>query len=227
VDSRLLTYSNFVDLERNTLMSLRNRLALHDLFSQAASDASKCLANDNRCCFAFATHWDVDYPLANCRLFVGAIIRRESNRDKILSMSHYMCVGEGRESVKRLLRKFHFDYVTEGEHRSSRHPRFHLQYGGKLPPAMQACGVQDKHIEPLLPSVEGPRIFFWPMTIALLMNTVFYEFPTIETNEIRKTSEWVSLVRENERAVLVPFYELCSQFAGKDAFVFSEKIYVN
>jgi hypothetical protein len=227
VDSRLLSYSDFVDLERDTLQSLRNRLALYNLFSRAASDAAICLASADRYGLAFATHWDLECPLPNCRVFVGAIVRRESNRDKILSMSHYMCVSEGRESVKRILRKFHFDYVAEGAHRNNMHPRFHLQYGGTLPAPMQACGVQDEHIEPLLPFVEGPRIFFWPMTIALLMNTVFYEFPTIETNEIRKTSEWVSLVRKNERAVLVPFYELCSQFAGKNAFVFSEKIYVN
>jgi hypothetical protein len=197
------------------------------VFKHAEGDVNRCLAAQKSNGFDFATHWDVECPSRDCRIFLGAIVRKAPKRNKILSTSHYISIVEGRQPVRRILRKFHFDYVTEDEYRSGKHPRFHVQYGGQLPPAMKLMGVEDKHIDDLFPWVEGPRIFFWPMTLALLMNVAFYEFPTADTDTIRKTSEWLSLVRENERAVLVPFYELCLQFAGKNEFIFSEKIYVN
>lgn len=227
MDSGLPSYTEFVKLERKTLTRVRNELARYAVLRRAGDDAYKCLVAKQPKGFDFATHWDVECPSRDCRVILGAIIRKAPNHDKIVSMSHYLCIVEGREPVRRILRKFHFDYVNEADYRRGAHPRFHVQYGGELTPAMKLMGVEDKHIQPLLPSVEGPRIFFWPMTLALLMNVAFYEFPTTDTDTIKRTSEWLSLLRENERIVLAPFYELCCRFAGKDAFVFSEKIYVN
>jgi len=186
----------------------------------------KCLGHKNQGVFAFCTHWDVGYMNEDCRIFLGALVEKIPNRNKILYMSYYVCIVEGREAPSKILRKFHFDYVTEAGKKKQPHPRFHLQYGGELPPGMKQWGIEDKHIQPLLPKVKQPRIFFVPVTIALLMNAIFYEFPIEDTNYIKKERAWLNLIRDNERKILVPFYEQCAQLAGKDGIVFFEQVYV-
>jgi len=64
------------------------------------------------------------------------------------------------------------------------------------------------------------------MTLGLLMNTVFCEFPTEDTENIRKDSAWKNLVRRNEREILKPFYIKCADLAGRDNAVFFDWVYV-
>ncbi len=85
--------------------------------------------------------------------------------------------------------------------------------------------MEDKHIEPLLPKIREPRIFCMPVTLGLLINSLFYEFPTDDTEFIKAERCWLNLVRMNEDAVLVPFFQRCAQLAGKDGVIFSEKLY--
>lgn len=226
MDSVLPSYSDFFELECKTLKLIRNRLCLRKTLSHTADDAQKMLGKGSGRNFGFCTHWDLIYHSKDCRVFLGAIVRRESGKDRILSMSYYVCVTEGREPPTKILRKFHFDYVTEAEKKKRPHPRFHLQYGGELPPGMKNRGVTDEHIKLLLPKVREPRIFFWPMTLGLLMNTVFCEFPTEDTENIRKDSAWKNLVRRNERTILKPFYIKCAGLAGRDNAVFFDWVYV-
>jgi len=226
VDSKLLKYREFIGLERRTLKLLRNSLSRKKTLAHTAEDVDKCLYWSRGRDFAFATNWNFNHKVENGRVLLGSLVRGDADRKKILSMSHYVCVTEEQRAVKTVLRKFHFDYVTKYEKKRHPHPRFHLQYGGELTPGMEACGLKDKHVKPLFPWLEGPRIFFWPMTLGLLMNMIFHEFPTEDTDMIKDTQEWHNLVRANERMVLVPFYERCAQLAGKDGVVFSERIYV-
>ncbi len=226
MDSRLPSYSEFVALERKTLVLFRNTLCLKPTLRHTGEDAQKCLGSKNRGVFAFCTHWDVEYMGEDSRIFLGALVEKTPERDKILEMSYYVCIMEGRDAPKKILRKFHFDYVTEAGKKKQPHPRFHLQYGGELPPGMKQWGIEDKHIQALLPKVKQPRIFFAPVTIGLLMNTLFYEFPTDDTNYIKKERAWLNLIRDNERKILVPFYERCAHLAGKDTIVFFDEAYV-
>ncbi len=64
------------------------------------------------------------------------------------------------------------------------------------------------------------------MTLALLMNIAFHEFPCGDTDEIKNRGEWLNLVRENERVILKPFYSKCADLAGRDNVVFFEQVYV-
>lgn len=226
MDSRLPSYSDYIALERKTLVLVRNSLCLRRTLSHTAEDAQKCLGSKNGGIFAFCTHWDVEYMSKDCRVFLGALVIRQSKKDKILRMSYYVCLVKGREPPQQILRKFHFDYVTEAEKRKRPHPRFHLQYGGELPPGMRARGVVDDHVKPLLPKVEQPRIFFTPVTVALLMNMLFYEFRTDDTDEIKRTGEWRNLVRESERVILKPFYNKCADLTGRDNAIFFDEVYV-
>ena len=226
MDSRLLGYREFIALEKKTLTILRNNLCKRKMLLHIANDVNKCLFSENQYSFAFSTYWDVDYMNEDCRIFLGALVEKITNQNKISYMSYYVCIVEGREKPIKILRKFHFDYVTEAGYKRQPHPRFHLQYGGRLPSGMSGGGVTNEHMDRLLPKVDQPRLFFTPVTIGLLMNVLFYEFPTEDTNYIKKERVWLNIIRDNERKILVPFYERCSQLAGKDDIVFFEKVYV-
>jgi len=226
VDSRLLNYREFVTLEKKTLSILRNNLCKRRSLSHIATDADKCLFSDNQCSFAFSTYWDVVYMDEDCRIFIGALVEKIPKQNKILYMSYYVCIVEGIEPPNKILRKFHFDYVSEGTKSEVPHPRFHLQYCGELPPGMTEQGMKDKHIEPLLPKVKQPRILFMPFTIALLMNTLFYEFPTEDIEHVREEPAWRNRVHENEKQILVPFYEQCVRLARKENTILFDNAYV-
>ena len=185
MDSRLPDYREFVTLEKKTLSILRNNLCKRRPLLHIATDVNKCLFSKNLCSFAFSTYWDVGYMDEDCRIFLGALVEKIPKRNKILYMSYYVCIVEGREPPNKILRKFHFDYVSGGTRSKVPHPRFHLQYGGELPPGMTERGIKDEHIKLLLPKVKQPRILFTPVTIALLMNMLFYEFPTEDIKHVR------------------------------------------
>jgi hypothetical protein len=117
--------------------------------------------------------------------------------------------------------------VSKDEPKERPEPRFHLQYGGELPQEMEGRGITNKQVLTLLPKVRQPRIFFWPMTVGLLMNMIFYEFPTEDTNYILKEPYWQNLVRQNEREILKPFYNKCATLAGRDDAIFFDEVYVH
>ncbi len=223
MESVLPTYSKFVDLEKRTLVLLRNELCCKGkTLASVVNDVEKALWSEDKRVFSFCTHWDVAYMDTECRIFLGAGVERSSREDKICRTSYYVCIAQGTDCPKMILRKFHFDYVTEDK----MHPRFHLQYGGELPPAMELRGVTKDHIDRLLPKVREPRIFFAPVTIGLLMNTMFYEFPTDDTNAAKKEPAWRRIIWENEKEVLKPFYSKCADLAGKCDAILFDQVYV-
>ncbi len=222
MDIILPSYSKFIKIEKKTLVHLRNELAKRRKFAHAANDVDKTFGSQDKQSFNFSTSWDVEYLSTNCRIFLGTLIKKHSSQDKICWMTHYLCIAENTGTIWKILRKFHFDYVTKDK----MHPRFHLQYGGELTPAMKINGMGEEHIEPLLPKVRQPRIFSTPVTTALLMNTLFYEFYSEDTNSIREGQAWQKIIRENEKEILVRYYERCAKLAGKCGIVFSKKVYV-
>jgi hypothetical protein len=54
-----------------------------------------------------------------------------------------------------------------------------------------------------------PRIFFWPMSLALLIDMALHEFPDQDSAKFRSDSYWRGLVRKQEKLILRPFYEKC------------------
>ena len=222
MDRLLPKFEDFVRLEQKTLTLLRNELCRQARLAHIGNDIQRTLALKSRSPFAFCTYWDVEYLSNECRVFLGGRVGKEARGGKISDMSYYVCVAKGRESPIKILRKFHFDYVTEGR----MHPRFHLQYGGELAPPMKKLGVTEKLIEELHPKVREPRILFPPMTVGLLINTIFYEFPTDETKVFREGHAWRQRVCENEKTVLEPFYSKCAILAKKCDTVLFDHAYV-
>lgn len=229
MESILPTYRQFVELEWQTLKLLHDYLSQWAVFCHLAGLVAQLRNDKNPRRFQFGAYWDINYIDINkeCRLFVGADVWREENGKSIANTSYCICLVEGTYEPSRVLRKFHFDYVTARPDRRQPHPRFHLQYCGGFPPAMRTFGIHEELMAPLLPDVDGPRIFFRPMSLALLMNIAFHEFPGEEVDEIRKRGEWQNIVRENERQILIPFYKRCAELAGRDGDVFFDRVYVH
>ena len=225
METILPDYQQFIRLEDKTLTLIHNHLSRYQKLAHISGLVKKAWNSKKRDIFRFLMYWDVDYMNKDCRLVLGADVSKERSGSKIANSSYFICVIEGTGSPVKILRKFHFDYVTSRLDRRQVHPRFHLQYCGSLSP-IKFLGISDDLIEPLDPDVDGPRIFFRPMTLGLLMNIVFHEFPCSDTEDIRKRGEWLNLIRENEKIVLVPFYKKCAQLAGNKNFVFFNEAYV-
>lgn len=226
MESILPPYKEFVELEHKTLKLLHDYLSHWQVLAHSAGEVQRCLYQKDHECFRFSIHWDVEHCGRLCRIFLGAEIHKKTYGPTVKHASHCICIMEGRDLPERILRKFHFDYVTERPDRRLPHPRFHLQYCGGLPPGLEKLGVTKDLITPLLPEVDGPRIFFRPVTLGLLMNMAFHEFPCSDTDEIKKRGEWQNLVRDNERDILGPYYRRCAELIGKTQVIFFDHIYV-
>lgn len=225
METILPDYQEFIKLEDKTLKLIHHHLSQYRRLAHISGLVQKSWSCNRRDMFQFLMYWDVVYMDKDCRLIVGADIAKEKGGSRIANSSHLVCVIEGTNNPIKILRKFHFDYVTRRSDQRQPHPRFHLQYCGSLSPIAH-LNISNELINRLDPDVDGPRIFFRPMTLGLLMNMVFHEFPCDDTEKIRIDSAWQNLVRENEREILIPFYNKCIQLAGRSNFVFFDEAYV-
>jgi hypothetical protein len=127
------------------------------------------------------------------------------------NVSYCLAVCRRRQGFP-ILRKFHFDITVDSagtSGRSQQHPMCHLQYCGKMIPEMATMGCRQTQLDQIQPWLSEPRIFSWPMSLALLIDMVFHEFPDERSQKFRGTSEWKNLIRKQETLVLKPFYEKC------------------
>jgi hypothetical protein len=229
VEKLLPSFKEIVTIEEETLKLLHDRLSQWQTFAHLSGLIKQRWSTKlgHAGTFQFLIYWDVPYIGMECRLILGADIWKQKIGASISNASYCIFVVEGTNEPKKILRKFHFDYVTERGDQREPHPRFHLQYCGGLPPAAESLGITNDLMIPLEPQIKGPRIFFNPMTLGLLMNMAFYEFPCDDTEKIRKSGEWQNLVRQNERKILKPFYGKCATLAGRDNAIFFDEVYVH
>jgi hypothetical protein len=147
----------------------------------------------------------------NVRLFLAARIEAKDGKS-FDNITYCLCVARIRASRYTVLRKFHFDGAIDDGNANSRqqqHPILHLQYCGEMMSFMRDQGCRDTQFQQLHPWLSEPRILFWPMSLALLVDMALHEFPNPESERFRATSEWRSIVRDQESLVRRPFCEKC------------------
>ena len=216
-----------IESELTVLNHLRSDPYIKEKHSQFAQDAGTYYGRnrDNYSRgFEFFSYFDISHvPMhrqkangggqgrrtPNVRLTVGALIRLKNGAFSNVTYSFSVC-----RPIKGfpILRKFHFDVAVtndETERRLQQHPRWHLQYCGKMVPHMVTMGCRQTQLDQLHPWLSEPRIFFWPMSLALLIDMVLHEFPDDRSKKFRASSEWRGLVRKQEALVLQPFYQKC------------------
>jgi hypothetical protein len=76
-------------------------------------------------------------------------------------------------------------------------------------PYMKQLGLRTTQLDQLHPSLSEPRVFFTPMSLALMLDMTLREFPDPASTKFRATGEWRGIVREHESLVLLPFFEKC------------------
>lgn len=157
----------------------------------------------------------------NVQLIVAGLVEQET-KSKYGNISYLFAVGkirsvamsakdqnstDGQRTHPSLMRKFHFD-VTKNAGRQE-HPMCHLQYCGKMIPLMTQLGFRGSQLQQMFEKLSEPRIFFWPMSLSLLVDMALHEFPDEKSTRFRNEPEWKNLIRKSEDFLLGPFYEKC------------------
>jgi len=207
-----------IESELRVLNYLRNDRFITERQSQFAQDAGMYYGRYRRdhSHFEFFSYFDVTGAgskqrkrMPDLRLTLAALIEAKKN-GSYSNVTYCLSVCKIRRLV--ILRKFHFDVTVTSdavEHRRQEHPQCHLQYCGEMIPHMAKMGCRQKQLEQMHPSLSEPRIFFWPMSLALLIDMALHEFPDRHSANFRSSSEWRNIVRAQESLVLRPFYEKC------------------
>jgi hypothetical protein len=76
-------------------------------------------------------------------------------------------------------------------------------------PYMTTLGCRETQLEQMHPWLSEPRILFWPMSLALLIDMALHEFPDQRSARFRADSYWRGLVHNQEDLMLRPFCEKC------------------
>ncbi len=170
-------------------------------------------------------------PKANLRLIIAALVEQEE-KTTYSNISYALVVTRLRSNHPSILRKFHFDltgFDADGQLRRQPHPLCHLQYCGEMIPLMGDMGFRAAQLEQMHANLSEPRLFFWPMSLALLIDMALHEFPDPDSNAFRATPEWRKIVRENEKLLLQRFYEKCVDVIadkGKRKRTLADEFYV-
>lgn len=123
--------------------------------------------------------------------------------------TYALTICENKTEPKELIRKFHFDYDPQSNSNSHKKPKYHLQYGGTATPKIGEHKISMDRIHSWL---SVPRLVFAPINLALLLDYIFIEFPSKETNQITEKSEWRDLIKSNEEKILKTYYENLNRF---------------
>lgn len=217
------------ELELRVLAFLRDEPYVAKNHPNLTSDLARYFAHNRSASsgFHFFSHLDVchrqlpikrDYSrnFSNVSLIIGADIRQDG--DGSYSNISY-CLGVARTLQRKrraIWRKFHFDLTVPGGHRRQPHPISHMQYGGELNDNWRSLGFRDAQTRDFQSQLSEPRVQFSPMSLALIFDMIFREFPDQETTVFRSSREWVQIVRNHEDAVLRPYYQKCLDTIGEN-----------
>ena len=217
--------SDLIESELAVLDHLRNQPYIREIHSDFARHASAYydrFRDKNSHGFEFVSYFDVHHtamhqtregngrlgkPDPNTRLLLA--VRIELERQAFRNVTYCLTVCKIRSKQFSILRKFHFDVTVAGERtgrRTQQHPLCHLQYCGEMVPKMEEMGCRSTQLANMSPWLSEPRIFFWPMSLALLIDMAMREFPDERSIRFRSSNEWRGLVRKQENLVLRPFY---------------------
>jgi hypothetical protein len=204
-------YLDFVKNERKTLQFLASNAFISKTFNALASSANLCVynlpaqdRNLKKSEFVFGCNFNILIEKDVRRIAIEAHI--EPNFGKV---SYVLSICQNNATpLDPLLRKFHFDYAIPIKSQVPK-PVYHLQFGGEETPQLKELSVDVKILNPWLSS---PRICFYPINLALLLDMVFNEFKSNDTVGIVGRSEWRDLIKNNEERILKPFYLGLSSF---------------
>lgn len=205
-------YLDFIKNEKSTLAFLMRAPFLQNSFNEIAHCAEISFynlpqKNLKESDFSFGCNFNIEIENSIRKIAIEAIVRPNFSL-----VSYVLSICENNETPFRLIRKFHFDYALPNKN-ESRKPIYHIQYGGELTPELRLLNTEIKDLQPWLSS---PRIRYYPINLALLLDMVFNEFRSDETNGIINRPEWRNFIKNNEDTILKPFYNRIVNFLNSD-----------
>lgn len=202
--------TGLLDCEKATLDYLRKTPYSWQL-ANAAEKAFPTLGADG---YNFKATWPVVNGRGVLDITVAAYLEIENGDYRFLS--YVLTVSQIDETTKNntILRKYHYDYECQEKDK----PAFHLQYGGKPLPSQDNYDGKEE----LASWLSEPRLFYTPMSLALLLEQVFLEFRDDDTARLKEDSFWKKHVLRSQREILQPYFESCCQKISKNERLYSE-----
>lgn len=150
-------------------------------------------------------------------IHIGGLIVGDRKSNKV-SRASYSLVLFRRNSVHSpVVRKLHFDYESPDERNilDQNKPSSHIQICGRASPHLLAHGFNKQRLDALYPGFEQPRIPAMPMSLALLIDWLFTEFPSgRHSRAIYQSGKWKNQVIDAEKAVLGPYFLAAASHLG-------------
>lgn len=222
--------ADLIQSELSVLEYLRANPYMKEHHPQVARSAADYYPRNlgSRSGFEFQTYLDICHapmvrrnsqlvrgrPEPNLRITLSA--RIDVKKKAIADVSYCLSVCRLRSWRQTLaltvLRKFHFDVTTgngKGSAQLQQHPRCHLQYCGEMLPYMAALGCRESQLDQMHPWLSEPRLFYWPMSLALLIDMALHEFPDQRSARFRADNYWRGLVHDQEDLLVRPFFQKC------------------
>jgi len=215
IDSGYPSPKKLRENELATLRYIKDNDFFWSYYATFAGDANRSFSKFQKApslCFASSLEICLDRKPGKMGVaHIGSDIITKDGRYEQVSYSLAICSKDN----KRLLRKYHFDYALPEKESRRPHPVFHLQYAGGLFGDLKDREIEHEHLDFWL---SEPRLFFLPLSLALLINILFKEFPDKEgiNRAIIERSEWRELIRENEANFLYPYFRSCHNFINSE-----------
>jgi hypothetical protein len=203
-----------LECEINTLQFLRNTTRVQSEYQQLYVDAELYYnaiyqRKKSALSFDFESELSINTVRGAGIAHIGAHITINEVQD-YENLSYYIALLIKSSGKDRLIRKYHFDHTLPGTNDRQPHPVFHLQYAGEMSPGLlKKENLDYEHMDAWL---KVPRLYYMPMSLALLINLVLIEFPSDKSRKIFELPEWRNLVRSNENLIIKPFYKNCHNF---------------
>ena len=206
--------STLIDNEIDTLKFFRDNAILWQYYNNFARDCEELYSKalSKRSTFEFESYLEILVDHRVGRVYVGARIIPTSNMRSYEDISYHFAVCENQINRNSLLKKLHFDFSDPTRSYKQPHPVFHFQHPGELTPALSKNGYDIGHLSPWL---SEPRLPYYPMTLALLVNCILREFPDSISQDLIERDEWRGIIKKDEELVLAPYYKQCSDFIKK------------
>lgn len=175
--------------------------------------------------FSFASHFDLYHqhmPFSpkrknprekNVRLIFSVLIQQDDEHN-YGNISYVFAICRLDRKRNSILRKFHFDVsVTKGTRQPQ--PMSHLQYCGEMIDVMSNLGYRETQLQQLHHKLREPRVFFSPISLALLVDMALREFGSEDLrSKFLNSPEWKKVIRNNEATVLGKFFNKCAEIAN-------------
>jgi hypothetical protein len=106
------------------------------------------------------------------------------------------------------LRKLHFDVEPMASSNEPK-PVFHMQFPGRVWPALNAVGYSPNAFEFLNPKLDKPRIPSLPTSLSILAHTALLEYVSTDSRiaTFVCSSEWLAAVKSSEEYILKTFLD--------------------